>query len=753
MDEMDYTMQASAHPVPLPGWWVNSAQEHPSTINNSRAFLTRHHYYRQRQHYTTHSSFSQVIPTTLSRFNIIKVIIFSLRFRSSSFQHHMGLRLHHFPVIPQTLLRLRPTRRIEVTIPGNQQEGHPAPGHVHQYRGNGINNNNANNGNVTTPTTGVSTTNVSAGYTVGPNWMLGFTDAPPAFQGPPGPSHFHMTPGTSFAPSYGMNGSSSGNMMSRQGARPAANPVSNSSPGVDADTVMGNTEAQGGLGASGGSSAQPTAAGAAPQVGGSGSGPIQSGAWTSQGQNRSAPPFSFQPLQPGLEGFPIPGFSTGLHPRHTDSLRNNSASAPSPVLSDPEHWRPRHTHAPPAFVTLSYYQHHLHPNGLPPGHRRQSSHQSTQPSPTASTASSTGSHIRLPAPDPRSRLPPYRPSGMSNPTENGNDFSHALQPPLGPQASSSGAHRPSRQPSGSGFTNTAAPLPDNQSLPGAAIASASTPTSASTSNTGPPIGQSTSFSRGPAYPELQTEMRDYLARAHDHSDSFSDDDLDLPDPMPARRPISEEEAARLEERAAEFQERAAQMIRARQMARGQSSKKVASKKAIDSLEPVNVADLPESDGSKLPYRPSVAEITESNFSLPACDICYNDYGTMSPEGITEQPLRIPMCKHPASDSDNPYRSANTNQTSSMPHEPPVASYTSVPAPPSMNSGEWSFGFGPSNRDHAFPYQVPDTRGPAQGQPPVVEQHDQPPAPPYPGDNTFPGSSTFGPPGSGRQQPQ
>ena len=140
-------------------------------------------------------------------------------------------------------------------------------------------------------------------------------------------------------------------------------------------------------------------------------------------------------------------------------------------------------------------------------------------------------------------------------------------------------------------------------------------------------------------------MRDYLARAHDHSDSFSDDDLDLPDPMPARRPISEEEAARLEERAAEFQERAAQMIRARQMARGQSSKKVASKKAIDSLEPVNVADLPESDGSKLPYRPSVAEMTESNFSLPACDICYNDYGTMSPEGITEQPLRIPMCKH------------------------------------------------------------------------------------------------------------
>lgn len=29
----------------------------------------------------------------------------------------------------------------------------------------------------------------------------------------------------------------------------------------------------------------------------------------------------------------------------------------------------------------------------------------------------------------------------------------------------------------------------------------------------------------------------------------------------------------------------------------------------------------------------------------ACVICYNDYNTESPEGIKEQPLRLPKCKH------------------------------------------------------------------------------------------------------------
>lgn len=29
----------------------------------------------------------------------------------------------------------------------------------------------------------------------------------------------------------------------------------------------------------------------------------------------------------------------------------------------------------------------------------------------------------------------------------------------------------------------------------------------------------------------------------------------------------------------------------------------------------------------------------------ACVICYNDYGAKTPEGINEEPLRLPKCKH------------------------------------------------------------------------------------------------------------
>lgn len=29
----------------------------------------------------------------------------------------------------------------------------------------------------------------------------------------------------------------------------------------------------------------------------------------------------------------------------------------------------------------------------------------------------------------------------------------------------------------------------------------------------------------------------------------------------------------------------------------------------------------------------------------ACVICYNEFNTMTPEGISEAPLRLPRCKH------------------------------------------------------------------------------------------------------------
>lgn len=67
-------------------------------------------------------------------------------------------------------------------------------------------------------------------------------------------------------------------------------------------------------------------------------------------------------------------------------------------------------------------------------------------------------------------------------------------------------------------------------------------------------------------------------------------------------------------------------MRAHQLMRGAvSSKKVASKKAIASLESVPIESLPENERT--------------------CVICYNDYGAETPEGISENPLRLPKCKH------------------------------------------------------------------------------------------------------------
>ncbi|KAI1116842.1 hypothetical protein F5Y14DRAFT_458353 [Nemania sp. NC0429] len=56
-----------------------------------------------------------------------------------------------------------------------------------------------------------------------------------------------------------------------------------------------------------------------------------------------------------------------------------------------------------------------------------------------------------------------------------------------------------------------------------------------------------------------------------------------------------------------------------------SVKRVASKKALASLQSVDIADLPESERT--------------------CVICYNDFGVANPEGINEAPLRLPKCKH------------------------------------------------------------------------------------------------------------
>ncbi|PKS10553.1 hypothetical protein jhhlp_002307 [Lomentospora prolificans] len=67
-------------------------------------------------------------------------------------------------------------------------------------------------------------------------------------------------------------------------------------------------------------------------------------------------------------------------------------------------------------------------------------------------------------------------------------------------------------------------------------------------------------------------------------------------------------------------------LRAAQFFRGSvSTKMVASASAISSLESVDVDTLPEGEKS--------------------CIICYNDFGTETPEGVREAPLRLPVCKH------------------------------------------------------------------------------------------------------------
>ncbi|KAG6036949.1 hypothetical protein E4U41_005390 [Claviceps citrina] len=68
------------------------------------------------------------------------------------------------------------------------------------------------------------------------------------------------------------------------------------------------------------------------------------------------------------------------------------------------------------------------------------------------------------------------------------------------------------------------------------------------------------------------------------------------------------------------------VARQMQMYRGNmSSKLVASRAAIQSLENVDICSLADNEKT--------------------CVICYNDYGMASPEGVMEVPIRLPLCKH------------------------------------------------------------------------------------------------------------
>ncbi|KAI0597912.1 hypothetical protein F4775DRAFT_584096 [Biscogniauxia sp. FL1348] len=101
------------------------------------------------------------------------------------------------------------------------------------------------------------------------------------------------------------------------------------------------------------------------------------------------------------------------------------------------------------------------------------------------------------------------------------------------------------------------------------------------------------------------------------SDWSSDDDQDLTDPDSSTHSVAEAVSAGqvTEDR-----------LREQQLLRGAvSGRRVASKKAIASLQSVNISELPENERT--------------------CVICYNDFGVENPEGINEAPLRLPKCKH------------------------------------------------------------------------------------------------------------
>ncbi|KAK3395679.1 hypothetical protein B0T20DRAFT_43059 [Sordaria brevicollis] len=544
----------------------------------------------------------------------------------------------------------------------NRQTGPPATSHVHQYGNNENSNSNVNDGNVAAPTMGGNNTSVSGGIAVtfgtnpfssNPGWSLpqntqSWSSLPSPASNVQGQAQAPVTPFSgplsglsSMTGPGGPSGYSGSTLRPRPGIRSwvsASDPIPGGGADLDSflDTVMGNTEEEqsgsGGGSGAGGSSSISTPTGAATGTGigaphqghagvggGSGSRPTQGQfGWASlQGQNHpgaaSFLPFPGPPLPPSN----LPGEATYQYQYNrfpATSSHNPSAITPNiphgqlPLPDrDSEPWGSRHTsHQPTEYYPSS---------GIILGH--------SLPGPLSwyTTPSSTGGGsniIRLPVPDPRSRaprFPPYRHSGMSNPIDGGNDSSLALPPPQGvqnSQAASSSTHRPSRQQrSGPGVTNAAAP-PTSDNRPGTGSrttsASASAPTSASASNRPTPT---TSRS------EMRAEMRDILVRTYraldERSESPSEDESDVPEHVQRQQQLLDEE-------------RLTQFLRTRQQVfRGQSTKKVASKKAIESLEPVKVADLPETSRT--------------------CDICYNDYGTKSPEGITEQPLRIPKCKH------------------------------------------------------------------------------------------------------------
>ncbi|KAI5466427.1 hypothetical protein BGZ63DRAFT_400806 [Mariannaea sp. PMI_226] len=120
------------------------------------------------------------------------------------------------------------------------------------------------------------------------------------------------------------------------------------------------------------------------------------------------------------------------------------------------------------------------------------------------------------------------------------------------------------------------------------------------------ISQSTSGPRRP-----HPRARRSLSRFAHHDSAMDDDD------EPRRHPLHSD--ASLDQQIMD------EAVRQYQLARGFDFHMVASKMTLQSLQSVNIEDLEGED--------------------KICVICYNEFGTETPEGINEAPLRLPKCKH------------------------------------------------------------------------------------------------------------
>jgi len=132
----------------------------------------------------------------------------------------------------------------------------------------------------------------------------------------------------------------------------------------------------------------------------------------------------------------------------------------------------------------------------------------------------------------------------------------------------------------------------------------------------------------------RSALQAHMSRSYDYAHSYTSQDL----PHPRRRMPPTSDSDDDDDSAPDLDQETSRsaagrlygdMDEERMLAamRGQlaTGKKVPSKETIASLEKLTIKGLNESDKS--------------------CIICYNDFGVPNPEGLIEQPIRLPKCKH------------------------------------------------------------------------------------------------------------